>query len=972
MTECSINQLEDSNIQSLTHNSGEFWDSQKHSSKTPLPYSLENIHPDDAKDKVFAAILKALVVMDNKPSSPKELANCIMKHKFTILGGATPYATVSSRISQHFKRAAEHKPPRPPLLARVVDEVHSRKIHYYIAGGSVPQSKRSDPVCSPQKAPASLKETNAVQGGYPKLRIRLKRRKKANERTAHVMKKQKAVLSGTRPGMGKGKWVPRTEPANCIKSYSAGSSEDGSDADIDAIGPDSEQEFEGDIARSHPASGKRGMSYHSELSSHGTQTGSISVDAYDATTSMLGLTSDAEYSDYFEEMMNGDLCIDDDSPIVKLEPDSASSPLFHRSQLDSVNSPTYDLGTSTSSTVTPDPPVHKEVGVDLAPGTNLLTPDTTSLFERELDTHLIPSFGDEFNEDSPLLSKNVSYVPLMELNNPETMPVSELDELLNGSPRTHDSSPKRLFGSRDKGMTKRTPNHEFSRFEENHDHKVPSREDEIADGELASFNVKSDVVGMDLDSRSSDGSPNLSQDGSFGTMSVDSERTPVHEDSTTQATSMEGTELLNESNPVLIDAEAKAPMVVVKVYSNVSVYETVLPDTQLRLLRFKSNVPVEDSNSRHKKSMVMLEEDRHKDFCNASLLRKAAQPYVGDGKLESDDGNTRFVVIRNGPAECRGVWVSLDRARHLVEEYGMQNVPHIQKLLSDAPLDQRYDFSESSMDPSEIDKHLVELSGILQNAVSEYSLSQKNRTTPKSACNSNHDENTFSEPHIEKESMESANPSHMGDIDPHAFISLDEDDEDQSHMQCHEDAKTCDSSPSSTASGGEGDSEALEDITDERKAFITTQSPTTPTIYLTVIESVPVYVTYISKGAGSNETFQLMRRFDSGYVNGTKLLMAGGVETESERTIVLSLEVGRVRIRKPESKLFGTWIPLPRARALASTCSLQHKLGPFLDNNLPSYFSTPLPSSITTARPMRLTSRLHQVFRAPSNLRVQL
>lgn len=44
------------------------------------------IHPDDAKDKVFTAILKALIKMGNKPSSPKELANIIVKHKYATLG----------------------------------------------------------------------------------------------------------------------------------------------------------------------------------------------------------------------------------------------------------------------------------------------------------------------------------------------------------------------------------------------------------------------------------------------------------------------------------------------------------------------------------------------------------------------------------------------------------------------------------------------------------------------------------------------------------------------------------------------------------------------------------------------------------------------------------------------------------------------------------------------------------------------
>lgn len=56
---------------------------QKTKQKGGLPVS---IHPDDAKDKVFTAILKALLKMGNKPSSPKELANIIVKHKYATLG----------------------------------------------------------------------------------------------------------------------------------------------------------------------------------------------------------------------------------------------------------------------------------------------------------------------------------------------------------------------------------------------------------------------------------------------------------------------------------------------------------------------------------------------------------------------------------------------------------------------------------------------------------------------------------------------------------------------------------------------------------------------------------------------------------------------------------------------------------------------------------------------------------------------
>jgi hypothetical protein len=64
---------------------------------TPLPpipadasnrvhFDFSTLHPDDARDKVFVAIIKALVKLGNRPSSPKELASAIMKFHFAILG----------------------------------------------------------------------------------------------------------------------------------------------------------------------------------------------------------------------------------------------------------------------------------------------------------------------------------------------------------------------------------------------------------------------------------------------------------------------------------------------------------------------------------------------------------------------------------------------------------------------------------------------------------------------------------------------------------------------------------------------------------------------------------------------------------------------------------------------------------------------------------------------------------------------
>ncbi|KAJ2789307.1 hypothetical protein GGI18_002481, partial [Coemansia linderi] len=135
-------------------------------------------------------------------------------------------------------------------------------------------------------------------------------------------------------------------------------------------------------------------------------------------------------------------------------------------------------------------------------------------------------------------------------------------------------------------------------------------------------------------------------------------------------------------------------------------------------------------------------------------------------------------------------------------------------------------------------------------------------------------------------------------------------------------------------------------------AMVATTVAVSPRVVLTIVETVPVYMTVVTttepaggQGKWLVRRHRLLRLVENGYVNASSLLLAGGVASEQERSIVLSLEVGRFKWRRPQSKLYGTWIPLPRARALAATCSLNHRLGPFLNDNLEDYFPAPLPTS---------------------------
>ncbi|KAJ1663769.1 hypothetical protein GGF38_003161, partial [Coemansia sp. RSA 25] len=157
------------------------------------------------------------------------------------------------------------------------------------------------------------------------------------------------------------------------------------------------------------------------------------------------------------------------------------------------------------------------------------------------------------------------------------------------------------------------------------------------------------------------------------------------------------------------------------------------------------------------------------------------------------------------------------------------------------------------------------------------------------------------------------------------------------------------------AEGGGGSKVILPDPFGDiaASAMVATKVAVSPRVVLTIVETVPVYMTVVTttEPAGAQQGKWLVRRHrllrlvENGYVNASSLLLAGGVASEQERSIVLSLEVGRFKWRRPQSKLYGTWIPLPRARALAATCSLNHRLGPFLNDNLEAYFPAPLPTS---------------------------
>lgn len=153
--------------------------------------------------------------------------------------------------------------------------------------------------------------------------------------------------------------------------------------------------------------------------------------------------------------------------------------------------------------------------------------------------------------------------------------------------------------------------------------------------------------------------------------------------------------------------------------------------------------------------------------------------------------------------------------------------------------------------------------------------------------------------------------------------------------------------------------------------------PTDPPMTITLLDNVAICIAILRKQQEEEEgkeiEYRLMRRLDTGFINGTQLLTAGGIETESERSMILSFEMSRIRILNKASPLYGTWIPCRRAQELAVTCSIQHKLGPFLDEEIESLFpsipvvkrrqSVPIPTKEKQEKEKVLLTHPHQTLK---------
>ncbi|ORZ10879.1 hypothetical protein BCR42DRAFT_454421 [Absidia repens] len=1117
--------------------------------------ALPNIHPDDAKDKVFTAILKALLKKGNKPSSPKELANDIVKHKYATLGGATPFATVSSRISQHFKRAAEHNPPRAPLLAKHVDQRHSRKINYSLitpgdnsASTMKPSSDSSSSAASPSPSlsqKSTLSATLRQQGQHPLLQHHGEKSLSSSSPKNDLEEKSSdssITLSDEEPhqpmdsGSADQQHFLRSSSLTGSKSHRPSSAlrrrkrtrtRDGSpgmgthhqhhhQSDSDQDSSESKRPRRESSIIGFPSFSKH--HHHHNTTNHMENTSPTKLDSDEDD-------SEAEYSDYYEDMMKGD------ETMAHIEISRRRSSVFRRPS-STVNS--GSTTTTTTTTITPNDSTDspKLVGRKLSLPLNGLLGDnefwTPYTFEQDLtnDNMYIPEHNSS-NHSHP----QMNHQPQISLNivPPESISETELElyfggptlstntsgnnnnnnnkwlnpNLSNASARTARKSFCSVSNGKEASLLHRAlmANSARGRLSPTTT-KVDDDDDDDDDNEVeppmrrrswplvGTALMNQDDEPISFDNRTPDKAtseePHQDVRKSAATALIqqqpskyvegynDTDRTSSREgndekgpgqNKTLDAAAIHLKEEAIESSVNNRDGDSTTSIsksysenghqftITKKVLGNLQCYELDSPDDipDTKVLRFiASNDGASEHvalRTRHADSTKHEQRRNSQHFylvegcVNATQLRKAARPVLGKGSFdataEAEEGRL-VVTLTKGSMECRGAWVTLARARKLVDEFEIESSPGLARLLGDDPMNEQHDSKRRTSSTSE-NNDAASPTSIISVDVPTGKLGSA--SAPVSSDEADDEEfvrfeeddktptNTISQGDTKKMdakptpiittpistaptsiSPSSSNtnppPTDTPNFNLSAFQqlaaaipglsnvtpTLDLARSFASYMQAVAKATSGSTTPHSPSvpSGTSVPSSPLAafdirsalarfpaldallkkdsslaglqpttsqsvptsptggvplGITDTNKIFPTT--PTNPPIYITVIDNVTVCVANLSISGGdtADKTYNVMRRMDTGFVNGTTLLTVGGIDTERERSMILSFEMERIRIPNRNSELCGTWIPLRRAQELAVTCSIQNRLGPFLSDRLESYFSSTIPIS---------------------------
>ncbi|KAJ2616581.1 hypothetical protein EV177_000998 [Coemansia sp. RSA 1804] len=927
-------------------------DDQSENHFLPRAYDIDRLHADDARDKVFVAILKALVARNNKPSSPKELATCIMRREFTMLGGATPYATVSSRISQHFKRILEHIPPRPPILGRVAHEKHTRKYFYYVASaaeqedflrkvrvGIIPINSNNsgittsytgngDTAGSGTKKPRSAKKVRCMVPAvaveldlFPSTAVRRTRRAASADITSDSVgtstmssHEDSSAVPGRSSAAGANARPRRTsyDSGNLTRDSSA---EEHNEIDYDS-NPYARKRYKSVrsiVAQAYP---RRRSRRQSGIGS--SMADSVAASLASPQTRRSASHNDAAGGEYGSGSGSG--VRRTSSGAGKWRPSCQSG--------DDEDDDEHSMRTKYESDESDDK-------ADTAPSDG---EDISSYYDHNTARAetLVASRDDKGSSDSVPILTGASHERRRTALSVDIKPFAPPPP--NTTPRASASPDRTPYPPATSPSL-----HNLRRSKANHGtvSGVTPRDAHAATTTTTRHRCFSSgelqIASPLLLPR---GMISLPHDGSsiFGASPI------------TAALNVE---------PIAISNSGISPAASLRHFTSTPVSTSTLEGMQTDETHVDTaeDDALCDYERRDDKAGICTEKGVFEDNDRLSEGDQkqplSATTVTADVALPTHDIIEKTEPLTHACGECAPP-LSVNTEQQSIPDSGDMDI-------SSGSGNGGFDFSFHDL----MDAELMSLNELDTLWTNSNPTSDSYLHSGSFACHS------MLDPIPEATAEDGSDAAGGGDVSKRPSTSINTSST-SINSSSGEDLKKPDldsvepttvlvknakeheetaSASTSTNSNRMVLPDPFADISPT--AMVATKVPVSPRIVLTIVETVPVYMTVITttepaaerQGKWIVRRHRLLRLVENGYVNASSLLLAGGVASEQERSIVLSLEVGRFKWRRPQSKLYGTWIPLPRARALAATCSLNHRLGPFLNDNLESYFPAPLPTS---------------------------
>ncbi|PVV01207.1 hypothetical protein BB560_004383 [Smittium megazygosporum] len=949
-------------------------------------FNFKLLYPDDARDKVFVAILKALILLDNRPSSPRDLSYTISKFGFAVLGGATPFATVSSRISQHFKRVSGSPFYREPVLGKVFNAENPRKILYKIL---------------PQNRGNSLFSTNID------LSMKQSQQNKSILKSLEIIKRKYSNAGS-----------PCNITVGVPKTYS------------DSI-----------YEKNYPISLETSSS--SSSSNKYNQTESCSPDQ---SFSNLSTPFDSSYSNSSPEKQDPLILNDAITYSHSSTPHSAGY-LQNTDQIQTFNQYTSNIphfsGAHSSTSGSSDnysliskykntsksdyaksmfSEIKKSFSLKIRrESENSSTSEVVREFKNTINGTLPsdPSNPYSYSTESNVVSGNTT--PQPQSTGSKKKYSSDIAE-----PADHSSLPKGSFYS---GKTKvfSDPS-DISQIQSHSTSKIPNND-------LDQVNIKTENLDSSADTKDA-------FQLSFGKHNTIFPEFDVPFINTNPPLFFP--DFLGNSKGLDVTDDHLGNGAFSETLNNVGIF-----DPRSTLYNPWSDSPIDDLDAQETQNAKELQNTLQDSSESENISRPHEGRLYGEdlkdfASFHKKNDKRLSELELMSLSELDSLLSNTTSSHKQTSSVNNAENPSTLTNLNNPILSELLDSLNKEKNQIRGTKPNIDIpvnSSSLKVGNINLSLSTKTPTLSPTNLSSSSKKMTYSLP---KETITSNNTN----ISPKSkTFAIDSGAEFNSkHSGLFDDFPTRNTSYSklSYSKKTEFFSENSEKVVKRPKVinmgssilgpanslvqevveYSTLSLPQLPEVVLpvsriptntslTIVETVPVYALLIrrnvyryefekypfkvpkqtrkmsledfesadmnntlrskddseikkiqkssseySQSKGSNKvspyqkknaklvyskTFKLLRLVENDYVNASTLLEAGGVNSEQERNIVLSLEVGRFKWRRPNSQLSGTWVPLSRARALASTCSLTNKIGMFLNDGLESYFSKPLP-----------------------------